>query len=203
MSNPFRLNEVENFGIVGKALYCVIHSNIFKQAEKMLSMANICYLCLSKAIQNYTEDIAIYRDKIEDKTNLLFDSYINERDDLLFESYVYRAELLSGGKNLFQYEIITAFKLMQTTIVEPFLNSNRLMNDMEISDIESILEFYGYEMIKRFEERKQELEKQFSNNKDVYNRAIERGISYHNSFQRYLEDKVLKQGNVIFRPRFS
>jgi len=196
MSNPFQLNEVEDFRIVGKALMCVLHSNIFKQAEKVLSMANICYLCLSKSIQNLTEEIGTYRDR----TNIFFDSYVLKRDDFLFESYVDRANLLRGGSKLLQYEIITAFGLMHGTLMLPFQMSNDYMNDMEISDIESILK-YGYEVAEGFEERKQELERRFPNNKEAYNRAVDRGIRNNNNFFTYLENKVLKQGNVIFRPQ--
>jgi len=185
MSNPFQLNEIEDFGLVGKALICMLHSNIFKHEEKILSMANISYLCLSKSLQN---------------------------DNKKIDSYMDRANLLGGGKALFQNEIITAFGLLHGLFVLPFQLSNEKMNNMEVADLDTInnlyLKYQNYyeeglhSQYQIYEQKRQELERQFSN-KEKYSRAINAGIETHAHYLTYLEDKVLKQGIAVFRPQFS
>lgn len=181
-ANPEQLNEITNYEIVGKAFLLMLDQNLSNDIDTLQMMVSVGYLCTSKAIAKDNQNYNLYKD---------------------------RALVLRFGHEPLKFTVRHALNLNANKPLESFspfyrLNSDTKARDaiykMEIADIE--LNPILYKQVDLFSDRRKEFDDMISEDfflpEKTKESVIQSGVENHTKLFNYLENRVLKEGDINF-----
>jgi hypothetical protein len=176
-SDPTQLKNVKDFSSVGTSFLMMLDQNLSDDVDTLQMMASISYLCISKAIQNDSSNLNLYKDRLL---------------------------MLRIGHDPFQYTVMHALDI--NTNPFSYMGSlatysaRDAIYKMEIADLE--LHPALYQQVQFFRERKDEFDemigRQFFMPEKTLDNVIKSGYENHLKLLEYLENRVIEEGDVDF-----
>lgn len=177
-SDPEQLNEVSDFGNLGKAFLLMLDQNLSDDIDTLQMMVSVGYLCISKAIEIDKQNFNLYKDRLL---------------------------LLRMGHNPFKYTVMSALNMnadgfMSFSMGHSDLKARDAIYKMEIADIESnpVL----YQQVDFFRDRQKEFDQMIARDFFLPERTkenvIETGFNNHKKILLYLENKILTECDIDF-----
>lgn len=176
--DPIQLQNVKDFSSLGVSFLMMLDQGLSDDIDALQTMASIGYLCISKAIENDSSNINLYKDRLL---------------------------MLRVGHEPFTFTVISALKLNSRGLMsfEASMSSfaaRDAIYKMEIADLE--LHPPLYKQIPYFRERKIEFDemiaRQFFKPEISVDKIVESGRQNHKRLLDYLTNRVIVEGNVDF-----
>lgn len=176
-SDPAQLRNVKDFSPLGTSFLIMLEQNLSDDIDTLQMMATISYLCMSKAIQNDSSNLNLYKDRLL---------------------------MLRVGHDPFQYTVMHALSIKSNPF--SFMGSfasysaRDAIYKMEIADLE--LHPQLYKEVPFFKERKDEfdemVDRQFFMPEKSLDNIVKSGLENHSKLLAYLEKRVIEESDVNF-----
>lgn len=177
-SDPGQLRNVKDFSVLGTSFLMMLDQNLSDDIDTLQMMASISYLCISKAIEQDSSNLNLYKDRLL---------------------------MLRIGHDPFKYTVMSALDLnaggfMSFSMGNSDLKARDAIYKMEIADLE--LHPQLYRQVPFFKERKDEFDekigRQFFMPEKTLDNVIKSGVENHKKLLDYLENRVINEEDVDF-----
>lgn len=176
-SDPGQLQNVTDFSSLGTSFLMMLDQNLSDDIDTLQMMASISYLCISKAIENDSTNLNLYKDRLL---------------------------MLRMGHDPFKYTVMSALNLggdfFSMSMGMSDLEARDAIYKMEIADLE--LHPQLYRQVSFFKERKDEFDemigRQFFMPEKTLDNVIKSGVENHKRLLDYLENRVINEEDVDF-----
>lgn len=176
-SDPGQFKKVTDFSILGTSFLIMLDENLSDDIDTLQMMASVSYMCTSKAIENDTTNLNLYKNRLL---------------------------MLRMGHEPFSYTVMQALDIdtnpFSITGSMATLSARDAIYRMEISDLE--LHPQLYMQVPMFKKRKTELDemidRQFFLPEKTLDKIIKSGSENHRQILEFLENKILNQEDMEF-----
>ncbi len=176
-TNPNQIKDVADYYVLSVSFFMMLDQGLTDDFDTQQTIASLGYLFISKAIENDNNNLNLIKDRLL---------------------------LLKIGHEPLKYTVMSIINRGVSPLTSSFAMSSISARDeiykMEIADLE--LHPQLYRQVPFFKERKdyfdQKVNTGFFKPDNTYAEIIKSGIEFHGKLLSYIENKVIKQGDIDF-----